>query len=443
VSVHPDRIGRVLRSDWTAPLATFEGKGQLGKGFEVGGTFRVNGPGGESVSGTVNADTEAGAGELLAPITVAASGSASAVTVEGNWSGSGSDARLEVKLSADDASLSHVLLLLSPFAENGPEDSRRAWPFWGDWKGRLAFDFGKLRTTDGEYADAGGTLDFDTASVELINGHAEVGPKTMATVDAKLEFDPTAGDGRYSLSGKAALLSPLDASFLIPRRPGEDPVLEGKFAFSGTVEGRGASLPELARNATASLRLSSGNGIIRLLKVDVADAVPEQSEKVSESAGAVGDLLGSVLLGMKGHPFEPVKNKVGKVDQAVIDFTNLVGEVGYDRAEAFVTVHPGGAVELRQLEIVSPDLHLSGTGSIASVPGKPLSEEPLSLELRVGVKDASAARLETAGLLSKSKDGQGYWLLSGTARFGGTIGAVDASSWHDLLTAPMKASQKK
>ena len=443
LTVHPGRIGALAGNGWTAPTATFEGKGRLGADLEVDGALRILGPDGQLVSGTVNADTDAGSGEFLAPLSVAMNGATSAITAEGSWSGSGADARLEVKLSSDDAWLSHALLLLSPFWERGASGDRRSAPFWGDWRGRLSFAFGKVRTTGGEYADAGGTLDFGDDSIDFMGGHAEVGPRTMATADARLGFEPAGTPGRYRLSGKIALLGPLDASLVIPKPVGEDPVLEGKFVFSGTVEGRADTLGELASSATASLHFSSQSGIVRLLKTDVADAVPEESERVSDSAEAVGNFIGSTLLGIKGHSLDPARNKVGKVGQAVIDFTNLTGEVGYDKAEAFVVIHADGTVDLRQLELVAPDLHLFGTGWILREPGKPLSAEPLSLELKVGVKDAAAARLAAAGLLSKSKDSEGYSLLDGTARFAGTMASVDSSAWHDLLAAPIKASQKR
>ncbi|HEY1848072.1 MAG TPA: hypothetical protein VGG37_02645, partial [Opitutaceae bacterium] len=206
VTVHPDRVAKLAGTKWTASRATFEGKGRLGAAFEIDGALTVTGREGEAVSGTISADTESGTGEILAPLSVTANGTTSAITAEGSWSGYGDSARLEVKLSSDDARLSHVLLLLSPFAEGGAPGRGGSRPFWGEWRGRLAFAFGKIRTDQGEYTDAGGTLEFGDSSVDFMGGHAEVGERTMATLDAQLGFDPARRTGLYELTGKIALL---------------------------------------------------------------------------------------------------------------------------------------------------------------------------------------------------------------------------------------------
>jgi hypothetical protein len=90
--------------------------------------------------------------------------------------------------------------------------------------------------------------------------------------------------------------------------------------------------------------------------------------------------------------------------------------------------------------MTAPDEHVKGSGMITYVKGLSISEEPLSVELQLGVRDVLTKLLSTAGLLSTGKDSLGYSLLRDPVRFGGTLAHIDGSQWHDLLA---KAAAQK
>jgi hypothetical protein len=87
--------------------------------------------------------------------------------------------------------------------------------------------------------------------------------------------------------------------------------------------------------------------------------------------------------------------------------------------------------------MTAPDEHLKGTGQIAYAKGLPVSQEPLSVELRLGVRDVAAKLLTQVGLLSTGKDELGFPLLNQPVRFGGSLSHIDDKQWHDLLAKAM------
>ncbi len=401
-----------------------------------------------TVSTTLNADEEpSGAGELLAPVKIAFGTDLSDVSVEMSWAAATSEPRTEIKLSSENVALDHLRLLAAPLAAAGgvalaPNSSRSgagwsragsrdAVPFWGDWVGRVSVAFDRLRTGDQDLADVGGSFEVDHGSIELEGGHAELSSKNMANVSGSLLFDP-AGERPYALKGTASGLSNLDSALLLPPQPGDDPVIQGHFTVAGTLSGSGINLDDLIAGTQEEFQLAGTNGILRLLRTNIADVIPEAKEPVSDSLGDVGNFVGSIL-GIKGHSIDPAKNKVGKVPEAVINVTNQVAEIGYDKIAVTAVRGSDRTIRLSHLEMTAPDVHLSGSGVITYVRGLPISAEPFSAELQLGVRDVLAQLVSTAGLLSPTKDSLGFSLLRDPIRFSGTLTHIDASEWHDLL----------
>jgi hypothetical protein len=413
-----------------------------------------------TVSATVNADEDpGGAGEVLAPVKISFGSDVSDISVEVSWAGEKFEPRSEIKLSSESVSLAHLRLLAAPFAAAGgvPLASRSAsggmrssagardsFPFWGDWVGRVTIAFDRLRTGDQDFTDVGGSFEVDHGSIQLEGGHGELPSKNMANMEGSIAFD-AANPLPYSLTGKAAALSTIDSAILLPPQPGDDPAIQGHFSVAGSISGGGRNLDELIAGTQEEFRLTGVNGIVRILKTDVADAIPEAKEPVSDTVSDTGNFIGSYLLGIKGHTMGLGANKVNKTAQAVIDFTNQVSEIGYDSISVTAIRGSDRTIRLTNLEMTSADEHLKGSGQIAYVKGLPISAEPLSVELQLGVHDILTKLLSTAGLLSPAKDSLGYALLREPVHLGGTLAHIDAQPWHDLLAkaAAQKPVEKK
>ena len=436
--------------------AAGEFTGNVGSACDVEGKVDIAGRDpSRSFSATFNADVDAsGAGDFLVPVKITTGKSVTDISAEGSWGRQRLDPRVELKLTGADVDLDLLLLLARPLAAAaGAQVAARApaegavaspWPrdtvpFWGDWAGSVKLSFDKLRTGDQDFADVGGTFEIDHRSIELEGGHAELPPKSLASVTGTITFDPSEARP-YSLKAALAPVANLDSALLLPPQPGQDPVIEGHFTLAGTVTGTGASLGDLLGRTQEEFQLSSTNGILRLLTTNVADAVPEAAEPVADSLDGVGNFVGSVLLGIKGHSIDPSKNKVSKTAEAVLNFTNQVSEIGFDKVTVTAVRGPDRTIRLADLEMIAPDEHLKGTGQITYARGLTVSQEPLTLALRLGVKDVAAKLLSSVGLLSKEKDALGYPLLGQPVRFGGSLVHIDDKEWHDLLA---KAAAQK
>ncbi len=427
--------------------AAGEFTGNLGSACDVEGKIDIVGRDpSRTVSATFNADVDAdGAGDFLVPLKVAAGGSVSEISAEGSFGRQRLDPRVELKLTSADVDLDQLLLLARPLAgaagapahapaggDGAPAWSRDAVPFWGAWAGSVKVSFDKLKTGDQDFTDVGGTFEIEHGSIELEGGHGELPPKSLASVVGMISFDPSEARP-YTLKGTLAPVANLDSALLLPPQPGQDPVIEGHFTLAGTVSGTGANLADLLGRTQEEFQLSSTTGILRLLTTNVADAIPEAAEPVADSLDTVGNFVGSVLLGIKGHSIDPSKNKVSKSAEAVLNFTNQVSEIGFDKITVTAVRGPDRTIRLTELEMVAPDEHLKGTGQITYAKGLPVSQEPLSLDLRLGVKDVAAKLLSSVGLLSPDRDALGYPLLGQPVRFGGSLVHIDDRQWHDLL----------
>jgi hypothetical protein len=219
---------------------------------------------------------------------------------------------------------------------------------------------------------------------------------------------------------------------LASQKRGEDPLFEGHFSVATTVTGSGANLSDLAGRTREEFQLTSSAGIIRFLRSDVADSIPEASAPVRDTLGTAASAVGTVF-GVKADPLQTGKNKVSTSADAILDFNNQVSEIGFDRAVITAIREPDGTIRLADLEMTAPAEHLSGSGQISFAKGVPLSQRPLSVDLKLGLLGRPAELLSKADLLSADKDSLGYSVLKQGVHFGGTLESIDATQWDDLL----------
>ena len=195
--------------------------------------------------------------------------------------------------------------LLAAGAGASPAGARDRAPFWGDWIGRISFGFDRLRIAGQDYTDAAGTFDLDHRSIQFENGHGGLPPHRNAKAEGTLTFD-AAAEFPYELKAATSLDRIEATAFFGPPPTVGDPLLEAHFALAGTLTGNGRTLDELAARTQEEYRLTSRDGILRLLKTNVADVIPQVTKPVADTVGQVGSFVGSLLGvekdGSKDHP---------------------------------------------------------------------------------------------------------------------------------------------
>ena len=392
---------------------------------------------------------------LSAPFKLNLGTGVSDLMAEATWADDDAGGRLNVKLSGENVEMEHLRLLAVPLAAaagigwplrpaaatSGPD--RR--PFWGDWVGNLTVAFEHVQAGAQLFDEVGGSFDLDHGSVRLERGRGGIPRHSPAQAEGWIRFD-AAAELPYSLEVTAAVKE-VDATALLGAvPPGEDPLIEGRFAITDTLTGRGNTLPDLVAHLREEFQLTSSGGIIRLLRTSISDSITEAPPSaVSETLGNVGSWVGS-LFKVKEGSIGSSEKSVSPATDAILTLTSLLGETGYDRiAVTAVRDHDRG-FQLVDIGIITPDESLAGTGQIAGDPELALAKRPLSLDLKLGFRGKPAMLLVTAGLLSAQKDPQAFALLPQPVHFGGSLGQVDARAWHDLLVkaaGPAPGAAKK
>jgi hypothetical protein len=291
----------------------------------------------------------------------------------------------------------------------------------------------------------GGTFTIDKGSIELEAGRGGPTGNLLTNVAGSIVFD-AAAEYPYVLKGTAASTDLEASSFLAKPRSGEDPVFEGKFNVTRAYAGKGRNLYDLAAHSGEEFHITSTSGIIRMLKANVADSITEAPAGVtSDTLSTVGSVVGTVM-GAKSNILDSGKTKLSKNTEAVLQVTYQFVELGYDKVDIAAFRGFDGTVDLTHVEMINSEVHLTGTGRISNSKGHSFADQPLSLDLRLGVQGETGDLMTRAALLSTTKDALGYTMLGQTLHFGGTLNHVDASQWNDLLVkaaAPKPDPAKK
>ena len=393
-----------------------------------------------SVKATVDPD---GSAAFVIPVKIAFGTELTEVSAEGSWDGGSPAAGGSVTLTGGKVSLDQLRLLGGPLGAVGgvaapavgagsAAAAGERTPFWGRWRGSVAFRFDALRSGDHEFSDVAGTLEIEPASLRLEGGRGGIDHHSQTKVEGTVAFD-AAADRPYLLKATTALATEIDAATLFPaHESGKLALVEGRFSLSGEITGSGATLDDLVGRSEAKFRLASTTGILRLLQTSVAESIPEASTPVKDSLDTVGSAVGA-LFGHHGEFMNAGRNAVSKNAEAVMSFTNEVAEIGCDSITVDAVRGGDGTIRLVAIEVRAHDEHLIGTGTVSYESGTPLFREPLSVDLQFGARGRAAELLSKAGLLSPRKDALGYSLLSEPLHLGGTLERIDTGAWHQLL----------
>ncbi len=411
---------------------------------------------GHSLTTSFRVDRDAdGILTLSAPFKLNVGANVSDLMAEATWADDDAGGRLNVKLTGENVDVEQLRLLAAPLAAAAgigwpvraavvnPGPDRR--PFWGDWVGNLTVAFEHVQAGAQAFDEVGGSFDLDHGSVRLERGRGGIPRHSPVQAEGVILFN-AAAEFPYSLKATAAIKEVDAAALLGAVPPGEDPLIEGRFAITDTLTGRGNTLPDLIAHLREEFQLASSGGIIRLLRTSIGDSITEAPpSSVSETVGNVGTWVGS-LFKVKEGSIGSSEKSVSPTTDAVLTLTSLIGETGYDRITVTAVRDQDRSFRLMDISIITPEESLTGTGQITGNPDQALNTRPLSLDLKLGFRGKPAALLVTAGLLSPQKDPQAFALLAPPLHFGGSLGQIDVRAWHDLLVkaaAPKPGDGKK
>ncbi|PTY07130.1 hypothetical protein DB347_07405 [Opitutaceae bacterium EW11] len=380
------------------------------------------------------------------PLTIAWGSQVSEIAADGTWTSPASGYPVNFRLSGKNAELDQLRWLAgpvgalygteSPAAENRPDSGRDTVPFWGARPGQVMVALDQLQVGEDLLKEVHGTITLDPRGLQLKYGGYIAPDGNLTPVDGSVSFDPAAADP-YALKLTFDPVT-IDATpYFAAPRAGEDAEFHGKFSVTSTVVGSGKTLADLVGRTQSEYRLSSTNGIVRLLKTHVTLAGPEPTKALADTAGRVGSALGS-FFGAKGlHDSGAVK--VNPTTQAVFDLSYGVAEIGYKDLSFVARRGADGDVRISDLVMNGDHHRLVGSGKMTALKGKPLRAWPLEVELKLAAHDDIATILGKTGLPVSAKGEDGFIWLEQPFHFRGTLEHLDTAEWHDLLH---KAAQK-
>lgn len=217
----------------------------------------------------------------------------------------------------------------------------------------------------------------------------------------------------YSLLGSVDIQNFNVGEFLRAGAPNEKPALETTVSVIAKLNGTGANVLDVGKNAFGRFEVTGSRGMMRILAR-------------KGSAGTVVNVLsGLAVLG------GALKGSEGTV--AVGEIARLLSEVPFDSLKLQVERGADLKFKLTSMEVLSPILRLTGSGVVDSKSTENLDNAPMNVVLQLGARNELAVLLDRVKLLGQQKDEKGYNLMTRQFTIEGTTSKPDSSSLWKIL----------
>ncbi len=229
----------------------------------------------------------------------------------------------------------------------------------------------------------------------------------------------------YSLVGNFDLPKFDVGDFLKKANPAEPPALETVVSVSAKVSGTALDLPEFADRAVGSFDFKGSKGVLRALN-QKAQATSNKAAVVSLGASLLGAALGGKAQGIGD------KIAGGAADAA--ELAQLLKDMPFDSITLQAERVADGTISVKSLDLLSPELHLTGNGRVDMRPGVAIEKSPLSLQMQLAGKNRVASALDKLHQLDGKKDSKDFYLMHTPFTLSGTVEKPDSSEFWKSIT---------
>jgi hypothetical protein len=296
-------------------------------------------------------------------------------------------------------------------------------PFWPGVRSKLSLKFEDILLPRVDLRDVRGTLLVGRETLEIVGGTATVGDASAARFDGELAFAKGA-ERPYALKASVSVGNVDSAPLFRAISPDKPPVLEGRFDIASDLRASAADPRGLLDAAEGTLRLSSKDGRFRALSTDVVEQVKQAMSKIVDAIDTVTALFGK---------------KTENLGTALVASAKELSDIHYDQMSVTVERGPDRDLRFTEITLLAPEERLSGRGAITHTEGVPIRDQPLSIDLDMGVRGQLGKLLDVVGMLKEGQDELGYTQLYQPVHLGGTLRSVDQSQWRDMLVqAPLR-----
>jgi hypothetical protein len=342
---------------------------------------------------------------------------------------------IDGRLTGQHVELEDLLGVLGVFVASAvPDNGERPAPSatippdtvaaWSRISGHLGLAIESVtRGQDWVMSGLAGTVAIDPTRLAL--NKLEASFTETSRLAAKMEMRFTGGAMPYRLTGDY-VLSEFDTGKLFKAlEPEKPPTVEGLFNVKATFSGNGETPARAIDRVQGELEMTSSQGIFRGLQ-RTTGKVSMASKAVELGASVLGSILGS---GTATKTAEKVAGQAYFVDQ----LAQSVGEFNYDQLSVRLSRDELLNTNLESISLVSPEIRLTGRGTISHVVGRPLLEQPLTAALSFGARGKVEQLLGKMRLLSATKDELGYSQTKETITLGGTLAKPDPTAFFSRI----------
>lgn len=293
-------------------------------------------------------------------------------------------------------------------------------PFWSAVRGELTVDVKEIvRGTDWSMKDFAAVARAEAEAVRVEKLGGTINERGALSGRAELAF--RGGAQPYALQGEFAL-SEFDVGALLKAfDPEKPPTLEGVFAVQGKFAGAGRTLDHTLERTGGNFEMKSQSGVFRGLR--------RTSEKVSVATKAVDAVaaLGSLLRSNKvKEAAEKVAGQTYQVDQ----LAQALAELPFDQFVVRAQRDEQLNFRIEELSLLSPDVRLSAKGAVTHVEGKPLLEQPLTLNYQLAARGKVEQTLGRLRALDGTKDELGYAKTKDLGTITGTLARPQPNEFY-------------
>lgn len=294
-----------------------------------------------------------------------------------------------------------------------------AQPFWQGLQGAVALDVQSLsRGEEWKVSGLTGRAVVEAGQVALQKFEGRINERGRVAADARMNF--TGGTRPYALEGSFTLTE-FDLGVLLKAlEPDRPPTVEGVFGVTGKFTGFGATPADTFGRTRGQFQLTSRQGVFRGLR--------RASEKVSVASRAVelGAAIGSIFGSSRvKEAAEKVAGQAYQVDQ----LAQALAELPFDQLVVQLNRDERLNVQLEQFALLSPEVRLTGRGTITHVEGRPILQQPLSLTFALAARGKLEQQLARLRALDGTKDDLGYAKMRESGTLGGTLSRPDPSAF--------------
>ncbi|WP_145929120.1 AsmA-like C-terminal region-containing protein [Termitidicoccus mucosus] len=297
---------------------------------------------------------------------------------------------------------------------------------WDAVSGRLNLALKKVvYNADIEVRDLTGSVQITPALLSVETLRATLPDGCEAKVSGSLKYDAAAAKS-YDTRADIEMSGFNPSSVLAPGEAGRKPVVEGKFDIKGTLSGKSATLGEIADTATADLQLTSRGGTFHGFNTTALTGYVGMAQKTVSTATKIINTLGSLTgLGKGNADLERAR--------AIADTVGRLVEINFDQLNVNAAWRPGQDITVTDLSLISPDLRLTGAGSLGNAQGVRLARQMIDLNLNMAVRGDLAADLRVLNRLKNEADALGYTPLVEAFKVDGSLLQMGWASFTKLL----------